>query len=696
MRVSICFLFALLTALAFGQISGGSSGGTSTPIDQLIQSGLLVDYHFNEGSGTTLVDSSGNANNGTYSGSITWVAGSYGANLSAGSGYAVASSAALATAQTIYIVYQQPSGYNNFNCVMGGSTGTSNLEILSQAVSTNSPFATLYPAGSQAQVPFPSQLVVMAVLIDSTGTQADRFFFNGVEVANNGTKSASKRSGTPWFGNSSSGHNYSGAIYRYASYSTYHTAAQIAANTFAITDALTRGGGPTAQSLNAAVTNVNLTCIGDSITAGTGGTPWPNQLSTLYTLQINNCGLPGTTAAQGALTAPNFGALYFAPLSPTNIATVLYGANDSGTTALLDIQNLAQTCLTLKRQGYKVIILTVLNQGASVAYPFGDTLNALIRANWRSFADEIADVAGDPVLGAAGAAGNATYFNTDHIHPTTAGYAVMASYVSAAINRLMSSPNATSAMGTLFNQAASSAVSITNTTSETSSVGLSALLSGGMNNVVLLGNTHTSTTIDGLSTSVPLIVGQPVTGSGVAANTTIATIASSTSITVNNATGTSLTGTELTFAGLPLKGNFWTPGKVIQLEQRGLLSTTGTPNLTKKFKLTNSAGTTTLCSTGAVAMPNGITALPYVVTITMTCISPGSSTTSSNGTFWIQGELRVQGAANGTYTVYPMTNASTVSFDTTLDALFDLTDTWGAASASNIDKATTLTVKALN
>lgn len=61
------------------------------------------------------------------------------------------------------------------------------------------------------------------------------------------------------------------------------------------------------------------------------------------------------------------------------------------------------------------------------------------------------------------------------------------------------------------------------------------------------GDTHTSVTVDNLANVTGLAVGMAVTGSGVAANTVIARILSSTSVELSKATTTSLTGTSLTF-----------------------------------------------------------------------------------------------------------------------------------------------------
>lgn len=75
--------------------------------------------------------------------------------------------------------------------------------------------------------------------------------------------------------------------------------------------------------------------------------------------------------------------------------------------------------------------------------------------------------------------------------------------------------------------------------------------------LIIDGNTHTSTTIDNLTTTAGLIVGMPVSGSGVVASTTIATIGPGNSITITNATTSSLVNTPLSFGlgALVINGN---------------------------------------------------------------------------------------------------------------------------------------------
>jgi len=65
----------------------------------------------------------------------------------------------------------------------------------------------------------------------------------------------------------------------------------------------------------------------------------------------------------------------------------------------------------------------------------------------------------------------------------------------------------------------------------------------------ITGNTHSNITIDGISDTTLLAVGMKVTGSGIQANTTIASIVNSTTITINNAATATANGVTLTIIG---------------------------------------------------------------------------------------------------------------------------------------------------
>lgn len=100
-------------------------------------------------------------------------------------------------------------------------------------------------------------------------------------------------------------------------------------------------------------------------------------------------------------------------------------------------------CATLKAQGWLVVAVTCLPRADGTTavndqfYEMYQHINRLLRANWPSFADGLADVAGDPRLGLPGCETNTTYFNADKIHLTDEGYRVVAGIVKRAVDPLI-------------------------------------------------------------------------------------------------------------------------------------------------------------------------------------------------------------------------------------------------------------------
>jgi hypothetical protein len=66
-----------------------------------------------------------------------------------------------------------------------------------------------------------------------------------------------------------------------------------------------------------------------------------------------------------------------------------------------------------------------------------DAFNILWRQQCPTYFDACIDVAADPNLGADNAYTNTTYFQTDGIHLTATGQALVAAYASAELNRLL-------------------------------------------------------------------------------------------------------------------------------------------------------------------------------------------------------------------------------------------------------------------
>lgn len=184
--------------------------------------------------------------------------------------------------------------------------------------------------------------------------------------------------------------------------------------------------------------------IGDSITVGTfgGGNAWTTDVNPdLYGGDIawtkTNLGIPSATIKNLRHLVPSYND-YIAYDEGLNIAMVWAGTND-----LADGDAVSQTygyyesvCKQLRNAGYKVIATTTISR-ASIEVPVNlkDQYNLLIRSNWSDFADILADIAGDALLGADGAYANTTYF-FDGVHPTQAGNDLISAMVQLCVDSL--------------------------------------------------------------------------------------------------------------------------------------------------------------------------------------------------------------------------------------------------------------------
>src|SRR6201985_2601488 len=94
----------------------------------IISANLLVEHRFDEGSGTVVKDYSGNGNNGTYVGSPTLLP--QGGFTSASGKYATGVTAAIATAQTIYVVCDiGADNASNYHAILGSSNGITSISL---------------------------------------------------------------------------------------------------------------------------------------------------------------------------------------------------------------------------------------------------------------------------------------------------------------------------------------------------------------------------------------------------------------------------------------------------------------------------------------------------------------------------------------------------------------------------------------
>jgi lysophospholipase L1-like esterase len=183
------------------------------------------------------------------------------------------------------------------------------------------------------------------------------------------------------------------------------------------------------------MTTRNVVFEGDSITYGfEATTPYPTICQTLMGLdQIANVATSGNTLTDMlSQAATEVDPLYDAGYD-RNIAVLMAGRNDisDGRTSAQIYADIIAWCQGRRAAGFEVIIHTILPRVLELTYDPSGTqaaVNALIRANWATFADGLCDCASDSLMSPA------TYEYYPHgIHPSDAGYAIIADWAASAI-----------------------------------------------------------------------------------------------------------------------------------------------------------------------------------------------------------------------------------------------------------------------
>lgn len=159
-------------------------------------------------------------------------------------------------------------------------------------------------------------------------------------------------------------------------------------------------------------TQPNLVADGDSITAGTGATPWTYFIRSWL---IHNVALPGETLATMLANAPTAVDPLLKSPYVLNVVTVWGGTNDIslGATPATTYANLKSYCDARHAAGWKCIVATMLSRVGLDASK--NTYNNLILAD-HSFADGLVDFTGT-VLGCDGCYSNLSNFSPDGTHP---------------------------------------------------------------------------------------------------------------------------------------------------------------------------------------------------------------------------------------------------------------------------------------
>jgi lysophospholipase L1-like esterase len=126
---------------------------------------------------------------------------------------------------------------------------------------------------------------------------------------------------------------------------------------------------------------------------------------------------------------------HYDPMADANICVAMAGGGDlaAGGDPQAVLDALRTYCAARRAAGFEVVVLTLLPRSDTVGFDAARAVyNDMLRAQWPAFADGLADVAADPRIGADGANLDPVYF-LDMVHPTSAGYAIMAAAVAPAL-----------------------------------------------------------------------------------------------------------------------------------------------------------------------------------------------------------------------------------------------------------------------
>lgn len=193
-----------------------------------------------------------------------------------------------------------------------------------------------------------------------------------------------------------------------------------------------------------------LICYGDSLTAGYGvGDPivdsWPGKVASLRPAALaKNYGVSGLLLGDLITWYPSRIHPLFGPTRLRNVIGIQGGWNDliAGQADPETILSRWRCLVAMARSsGFQVIAQTMTAGNLSVqpadAEASRQAINTAIRAGIPGpYGDAVADAGGDAILGDPANTGNATYWQSDQLHLTPAGYSLVAPYFQSALATL--------------------------------------------------------------------------------------------------------------------------------------------------------------------------------------------------------------------------------------------------------------------
>jgi hypothetical protein len=459
----------------------------------LVSTGLLADYKFLDGSGTTVTDSSGNGNNATLTASHlpTWV--QSGLQFSA-STQGLTLPAAINGAQTVELLACPDSlpatagitKANQYPLFIASSLGMTGLNILYTGGLPGLYAIGIAAGGSNQDLTIQnfSGCHVFTFALGTGGGVLDHLYIDGREVSytQQGSSAGKQTSGNLYFGYSGvSPYNSSGFIgtlYRMRVLSGQVTSGQAAADaTILISQEKALGIDPTPTQYVQSTPQLHI--IGDSLSCSWNGTAcntsysWVSQLilTNQPTYTITNWGVYGAYMQAMAASEPYRVSPYCRTNNGPAIAINFGATNDLSTRSAAQVgQTAASLAQSMKAAGCDPYIATILSRTGSTTAPGTPTAdaqknsyNALVAAQWKSWGYKGVIDFGATLMGADGAYANTTYFLVDGTHNTSTGEALKATVASNTLNYYYSqyseaNPHVVTASSTLAN--ADAAVSI--------------------------------------------------------------------------------------------------------------------------------------------------------------------------------------------------------------------------------------------
>jgi lysophospholipase L1-like esterase len=184
-----------------------------------------------------------------------------------------------------------------------------------------------------------------------------------------------------------------------------------------------------------------IVCVGDSLTGGTGGTPYPTQLLAGYAANewdVVNVGVAGRTVADMVSAFAADVSAYANALRPEQAAVMWGGTNDvnAGESAATVEARIDSWCALARAEGLSIILGTIIARSDFDAgeVTIQGTLNTWLRGAGPD-CDGVADFQANAAFDDQADTANATYYS-DGIHLTTTGYGVIKGIAETAINAL--------------------------------------------------------------------------------------------------------------------------------------------------------------------------------------------------------------------------------------------------------------------